>query len=109
MISIVSIKHLRSINVNVRWDLVILRATCSLGMKMKTLNDKKQFQEAIYLFNECDRKGSRNISDAAIGQALKSVTNIKDFKGGLDIYRRYSSRIEKNAFTLASIIHFHSK
>ena len=86
MISIVSVKHVRLINNNVRWNFVILRATCSLGMKMKTLNDKKRWQEAIDLFNKYDR----NISEAAINQALKSVTNIKNFKSGLDIYRRYS-------------------
>ncbi|CAF1091561.1 unnamed protein product [Adineta ricciae] len=68
---------------------------------MKTLSEKKQFQEAIDFFNKHDdRKDGRNISDAAINQALKSVTNIKDLTRGFDIDRRYSSRIEKEAFTI---------
>ncbi|UJR29806.1 hypothetical protein I4U23_017350 [Adineta vaga] len=49
---------------------------------MKTLNDKKQFKQAIDLFYTYEQKNDeKNISDAAINQVLKSFTNIKDFRG----------------------------
>jgi len=75
---------------------------------MKKLNDRKQFKKALDLFYEYEKKNIGMLSDLAINQALKASTNTTDFQGGSDIYYRYSSRIEKNCFTLASLIHLYS-
>ncbi|CAF3656312.1 unnamed protein product [Rotaria sp. Silwood1] len=85
----------------------MIRSYCNLGMEMKKLNDRKEFRKALVLFNEYEDKNSGIISDVAINQALKSFTNIEDFQGGSYIYIKYSSRIEKNCFILASLIHFY--
>jgi hypothetical protein len=75
---------------------------------MRKFNNRKEYKRALDLFYEYEQKNIRMISDPAINQALKSSTNIKDFQAGSDIYNRYSSRIDKNSFILASLIHFYS-
>jgi hypothetical protein len=75
---------------------------------MKKLNDKKQFKRALDLFYECEQKNSEIISSLVISQALKSFTKMEDFQGGSYIHQRYSSLIEKNNYTIASLINFYS-
>ncbi|CAF3527140.1 unnamed protein product [Rotaria socialis] len=100
-------RHLRSIYVDIKYGIPIVRSYCNLGINMKKLNDRKEFKQALELFHKYEHKNSEIISDVAINQALKSFTNMEDFQGGSDIYQRYLCRIEKNCFTLASIIHFY--
>ncbi len=86
----------------------MIRSFSNLSIEMKKLNDNKQYKQALDLFHEYEQKNSGMLSDSAINQALKSSTNIKDFQGGLDIYYRYSSHIEKKSSILASLIHLYS-
>ncbi|CAF1282389.1 unnamed protein product [Adineta ricciae] len=98
---------LRSVYVNIQWRIPIIRRYSNLDSEMKRLNDEKRYKEALTLFVEHEQKGQCAISDIAINQALKSSTNMKDFSSGLKISSRYSSRIEKNSFIQASLIHFY--
>jgi hypothetical protein len=100
--------YLRSIYVDIKCEISIIRYYSSLDIEMKKFNDRKEYKRALDLFYEYEQKDIRMISNPAINQALKSSTNIKDFQGGSDIYNRYSSRIDKNSFILASLIHFYS-
>ncbi|CAF3506660.1 unnamed protein product [Rotaria sp. Silwood1] len=74
---------------------------------MKNLNDRKEYRKALDLFYEYEHKNKEMISDVVINQALKSFTNIKDFQGGLHIFKKYSSRIENNNYIIASLIHLY--
>ncbi|CAF1478225.1 unnamed protein product [Adineta steineri] len=76
-------------------------------IEMKKLNDKKEFEKAIDLFSKYEEKSNETLCDLSVNQVLKSFTNRKDFQGGLNIHQRYLSRIEKNSFILASLIHFY--
>ena len=100
---------LRSVYANIQWRIPIIRHYSNLDLEMKRLNDEKRYKQALDLFTENERNGQYAISDVAINLALKSSTNMKDFSSGLNISNRYSSRIEKNSFIQASLIHFYSK
>ena len=104
----VSSGYLRSIYVDIKCRISIIRYYSSLDIEMKKFNDRKEYKRALDFFYEYEQKNIRMISNPAINQALKSSTKIKDFQGGSDIYNRYSSRIEKDSFILASLIHFYS-
>ncbi|CAF3007119.1 unnamed protein product [Rotaria sp. Silwood2] len=87
---------------------ILLTQTYNLSIEMQNLNRRKEYRKALDLFYEYEHKNKEMISVVAINQALKSLTNIKDFQGGLHIYEKYSSRIEKNNYIVASLIHFYN-
>jgi hypothetical protein len=109
MFKILLNQHFKSIYVDINCRISAIRLYCDVGTEMKILNDKKQFKQALDLFYESEQRNSEMLTDFAITQALKSVANLKDFKGGSDIHQRYTSRIEKGRFTLPSLIHFYSE
>ncbi|CAF4907488.1 unnamed protein product, partial [Rotaria sp. Silwood1] len=88
-------------------EILIVRSYYNLGIEMKNLNDRKEYRKALDLFYEYEHKNKEMISDVVINQALKSFTNIKDFQGGLHIFKKYSSRIENNNYIIASLIHLY--
>jgi hypothetical protein len=101
-------RHLRSIYIDIKRITFIIRSYCDLGIEMKKLNDKKEFQKALDLFDQYKEKTSEILSAIAINQALKSCTNINDFQRGSTIHNQYSSRIGNNSFISASLIHLYS-
>ena len=101
--------RLRSLYINIKWNICIIRSFTNLVHEMKKLNDNKQFKEALDLFHEYEKENNENIPKAAINLALKSSTKIKDFQGGLSVYHRYSFRVEKDPFILPSVIHLLSE
>jgi len=73
--------------------------------QMKQLNDKKQFKEALELFDEYKKTNPEAPSDFIFNQALKACTQIGDLQRGLYIHRLFSSQIRNNLYILASLIH----
>ncbi|CAF1012481.1 unnamed protein product [Adineta ricciae] len=61
----------------------------------------------LKLFRECEQTKHDMITDLAVGQALKSCANIKDFQAGSRIHHRYASLIEKNNYSMGSLIDFY--
>jgi hypothetical protein len=90
----------RSINVQSNFD---------LGSKMKLLNDKKQFEEALKLFNKYKEKNIETFSSLIITQALKACAQINDLQLGSAIHSLISSRIKNDPYILASLINLYSK
>ncbi|CAF3990015.1 unnamed protein product [Rotaria sp. Silwood1] len=101
-------RYLKSISIDFKYRILIVRSYYNLGIEMKNLNDRKEYRKALDLFYEYEHKNKEMISDVVINQALKSFTNIKDFQGGLHIFKKYSSRIENNNYIIASLIHLYS-
>ena len=80
-----------------------------LGMKMKSLNDKKQFKETIQLFDQYKRDHIKDSSSLVITQALKACSQLKNLQYGLNIHQNISSRLKDDVYILASLIHLYSK
>jgi len=59
-----------------------MRFVHNLANEIKKFNEKKQFQQALDLFRDYQRKNPKMITDFAIVQALKSASNLKDFQYG---------------------------
>lgn len=80
-----------------------------LGNQMKSLNDKKQFRNAIEVFDKHMKSNSKAYPSLVITQALKACANIKDYQRGLQIHQLIASRVEQDIHILTSLIHFYSK
>ncbi len=76
-----------------------------LNNQMKQLNDKKQFKEALEIFDEYKKTNPEAPSDFINNQALKACTQIGDLQRGLYIHRLFSSQIRNNLHILASLIY----
>ncbi|CAF0925904.1 unnamed protein product [Adineta steineri] len=107
MFKILPNDYMKLIYVDIKCKICMIRSYYNLSIEMKKLNDKKEFEKAIDLFSKYEEKSNETICDLSVNQVLKSFTNRKDFQGGLNIHQRYLSRIEKNSFILASLIHFY--
>ena len=101
--------HWRSAFILVK-RLVTTRSAVHLGSEMKMLNDKKQFREALRLFDICREQDSqRMLNSMTITQALKACTNTRDLEHGTSIHRIVEARSKEDTYILASLIHLYSK
>ena len=76
---------------------------------MKKLNDEKQFEKALQLFDTCERNATKALSSVVITQALKACTNTRDLQRGVSIHRLVSARLQDDSYILTSLIHLYSK
>ena len=90
----------RSISIQPKFD---------LGIKMKSLNDKKQFKETIQLFDKYKGDHIKDFSSLIITQALKACSQLKYLEYGLNIHHHLPSHLKDNAYILSSLIHLYSK
>ena len=99
----------RSLIVSVRHHLTT-RSAIDLGGQMKTLNDSKQFREALHLFDTCrETYPEAPLSSNIITQALKACTNTRDLERGGSIHELVSARCKEDSYILTSLIHLYSK
>ncbi len=87
---------------------VTVRSNIDVGKQMKILNDEKQFEKALNLFEIYKQKNIDDNSSMIITQALKACTHIGDLQRGLTIYHRLSSSLKNDSYILASLIHLYS-
>ena len=77
---------------------------------MKMLNDKKQFRQALHLFDTCrEKEPGAQLNSMTITQALKACTHIRDLERGNDIYRLVPARSKEDTYILSSLLHLYSK
>lgn len=76
---------------------------------MKSLNDKKEFKNAIQLFDKYKTNFPRRISKLVITQALKACAHLQDIKRGSDIHQLIPSSFQNDPFIRTSLIHLYSK
>ena len=88
--------------------LITNRQNFNLGYEMKLLNDKKEYQKALELFDKMKDKNIEKVSSMMITQALKASTQINDFQRGSNIHQMISSRLKIDNHILTSLIHFFS-
>ncbi|CAF5168752.1 unnamed protein product [Rotaria sp. Silwood1] len=86
-----------------------IQSNADLGDEMKLLNDNKQFEKALDLFNKYKTKSNEQYSNWSIIQALRACTEIGDLHCGSNIHNLVSSRLKYDPYILPSLIHFYSK
>ena len=105
----------KRINERFRSALVLLvrqlssRLSANLGDQMKILNEKKQFTEALHLFDECRTNDTKALSNMIVMQALRASTNLRDLQRGIRIHQLISARVENDPYIAASLIHLYSE
>ncbi|CAF1644608.1 unnamed protein product, partial [Adineta ricciae] len=85
----------------------IIRFACSLGDRLKTLNDSKQFQQALQLFHQHQKNNNETLSRSVIAQALKACARLKDIRSGKAIHDLVSSHTKENEYIVTSLIHMY--
>jgi hypothetical protein len=88
---------------------IIIQPNFDLGKEMKLINDNKQFEKALELFDKHKKNNIETFSSLIITQALKACTQIGDLQRGSIIHHLVSSRIKDDHYILASLIHLYSK
>ena len=76
---------------------------------MKASNDRKQFKQALQLFDQYNNNNIKTCSSLTITQALKACAHIKDLRRGSLIHQLVSHRINDDYYILASLIHLYSQ
>ncbi|UJR07570.1 hypothetical protein I4U23_011858 [Adineta vaga] len=87
--------------------LITIQSTVDLGKQMKSLNDKKQFRQALELFDKHKQNNILTCSTLTITQVLKACAQIKDVERGQNIHKLIPSRIKSDYYILSSLIHFY--
>ena len=85
------------------------RSHSNLGIRMKQLNDSKQFRETLILFDESQPKNLNDLPSTVLTQVFKACTKIEDYQRALDIYTRLSFQTANDPFIIASVIHLYSE
>jgi flagellin-specific chaperone FliS len=80
-----------------------------LGFEMNKLNDNRQFQKAITLYEDQIRKQNQQNTSLAVNQALKACIELNDIKRAIDIHKNLSSSLTNNQFIQTNLIRLYSK
>ncbi|CAF0880345.1 unnamed protein product [Adineta ricciae] len=81
--------------------------TIGLGQQMRILNEKKQFEQTIELFETEMKKNKKHLSSLIIDQALKACTQVRDFRRGHGIHQLVQHRLSTDSSLVRSLIHFY--
>ncbi|CAF5011819.1 unnamed protein product, partial [Rotaria sp. Silwood1] len=88
--------------------LASIRFNVNLGEQMKMLNNNKQFERALELFDKYREETTiEKCSNWIIIQALKACTEIGDLQRGSNIHNLLSSRLKHDPYVLPSLIHLY--
>ncbi|CAF1456564.1 unnamed protein product [Adineta ricciae] len=85
----------------------IIRFASNLGDRLKTLNDSKQFQQALQLFHQHQKNNTEILSSLTITQALKACTHLRDIQSGKAIHALVTSRTKDDQYIVTSLIHMY--
>ncbi|CAF0993594.1 unnamed protein product [Adineta steineri] len=101
------ISRLSSLIISVKHSMTKIESDFDLGMKMKSLNDNKQFNKSLELFDTYKKNNVKSLSNLTISQALKACIHLDDVQRGRNIHHLLSSRINNDSYILISLIHFY--
>ena len=89
---------------------MLIESNWDLGDAMKRLNDQKEFEKALQLFDQYKEQKKKvfRISNYLINQALKASTGIGDLKRGLAIDQLIPLKMKNDPYIIASLIHLTS-
>ena len=85
------------------------RSDFELQKEMKRLNDLKQYEKTLVLFDNYEKNNPVKLSDPVVTQALKACTQMGAFQRGSSLYHSVASRIKGDSYTLSSLIHLFSE
>lgn len=86
-----------------------IRSNNHVGDQMKLLNDNKQFEKTLELFDKYKEKNIEKWSNWVIIQALKACTKLGDLQRGTSIHHLISSRLKHDPYVLPALIHFYGR
>ena len=81
----------------------------NLGVQMKCLNEKNQYEQVLRLFDEYRKNQSNRLDSTIITQTLKACTQLNDFHRGKFIHHLITSNLFDDSYISASLIHMYSK
>ncbi|CAF1339290.1 unnamed protein product [Rotaria magnacalcarata] len=84
---------------------IIIKSKFELGIQMKQMNDNKQYEKTLKLFDQHKNTNIDMFSSLTITQILKACAHLGDLQRGLMIYSLISSRMEDDSYISASSIH----
>ncbi|CAF0889915.1 unnamed protein product [Adineta steineri] len=74
---------------------------------MKFLNDNKQFNKTLELFDKHRKSKIQTFSSFTITQALKACTHLGDLQRGKNIHHLISTHIKEDVYISTSLIHLY--
>lgn len=104
-----SVNECRGVVIFVRKCRLTSQSEIALGNEMKRLNEKKQFEKVLNLFDIYRQDHAKVFSSMIITQALKASTQIEDLQRGIAIDQFVSSSKHNDSYISASLIHLYSK
>lgn len=75
---------------------------------MKMLNDRKQYDDVLNLFDNLKKTDKSKISPAIITQALKACAGTQNLQIGKSIYQMIPSNMTEDSYINASLINLFS-
>ena len=84
-----------------------LQSNSDLVNQIQELNDRKQFQKAVALFDRYQQESTEKISAFTVAQILKACGEIGDLQRGLAIFNRLSSVAKNDSIIVRSMINLH--
>ncbi|CAF4330360.1 unnamed protein product [Rotaria magnacalcarata] len=79
----------------------------NLGTKMKLLNDKKQFEKALAIFDQHGINNITTLSNFAITQVLKACAHMRDVQRGKIIHNLIASETKNDIYVSSTLIHMY--
>ena len=88
--------------------LINISSESDLINQMKLMNNNKQFQKTLELFDKHKKKNLDEYSNLILTQVLKACGGIGDLQRGQTIHHLISSRLENDSYMFTPIIHLYS-
>ncbi|CAF5183329.1 unnamed protein product, partial [Rotaria magnacalcarata] len=79
----------------------------NLGTKMKLLNDKKQFEKALAIFDQHGINNITTLSNFAITQVLKACAHMRDIQRGKIIHNLIASETKNDIYVSSTLIYMY--
>ncbi|CAF2053564.1 unnamed protein product [Rotaria magnacalcarata] len=74
---------------------------------MKLLNDKKQFEKALAIFDQYGISNILTLSNFTITQVLKACAHMGDLQRGKVIHNLIASKTENDIYVSSTLIHMY--
>ncbi|CAF3862478.1 unnamed protein product [Rotaria magnacalcarata] len=79
----------------------------NLGTEMKLLNDKKQFEKALAIFDQHGINNITTLSNFAITEVLKACAHMRDIQRGKIIHNLIASETKNDIYVSSTLIHMY--
>ncbi|CAF1356880.1 unnamed protein product [Rotaria magnacalcarata] len=84
-----------------------IKSYINLGTEMKLLNDKKQFEKALAIFDHHGINNITTLSNFAITQVLKACAHTGDLQRGKIIHNLIASETKTDIYVSSTLIHMY--